>query len=202
MDDVLNVPAWSVEEDVLPTAAPAPVNPNPAPLNQPLLPTAPTQPGERKRETAVKWIKALCLVGAVGSTTIGCYGFWFSWHTYHKEHQIDPVFTLVSFYVAIFGLALTLAELDTAIVFKRMPFLASRFGRSMTYIFIGSLAFVLGVQFARKYDSWYVCVAGGYQMAAGSLLALSYCCVKSGEAGEYNAYRQPGRPTYDRPTQA
>lgn len=77
----------------------------------------------------------------------------------------------------------------------RFPFLASRFGRALTYVFIGSLAFVLGVKFARKYDSWYTCVAGGYQMAAGCLLFTSYLCASSGDAGEYNAYRHlPGEP--------
>ena len=61
------------------------------------------------------------------------------------------------------------------------------------------LAFVLGVKFARQYDSWYTCVAGGYMMAAGGLLAMSYLCVRSGDAGEYNAYRPPGFETPQAP---
>ena len=98
-----------------------------------------------------------------------------------------PPCAQVSFYVAVFGLACTLAELDAAVVFRRFPFLASRLGRALTYVFIGSLAFVLGVRFARKYGSWYTCAAGAYQMAAGCLLAASYLCAGSGAAGEYNA---------------
>ena len=39
----------------------------------------------------------------------------------------------------------------------------------------------------RRYNSWYIMAAGAYQMAAGGLLALSYACVGSGDAGEYNA---------------
>ena len=160
----------------------------------PAPPAAPLVTEEHKQST-VKWIKGLCLIGSVGSCSIGCYGFWFSWHTYKEDHEIDPVFTLVSFYVALFGLTCTLAEVDAAIVFRRFPFLASRFGRALTYVFIGSLAFVLGVRFAKKYDSWYTCVAGGYQMAAGCLLAASYLCAGSGAAGEYNAYHHlPGAP--------
>jgi hypothetical protein len=168
------------------------------PIAEPARPSAPGPLGG-KRDLVVRWIKALCLIGAVASTSIGCYGFWFSWHTYKRKHQIDPVFTLVSFYVACFGLVTTLAELDAPVVYKRFPFLASRCGRAATYIFIGSLAFVLGVKFARQYDSWYTCVAGGYMMAAGGLLAMSYLCVRSGDAGEYNAYRPPGFETPQAP---
>ena len=172
-------PAWMDPGPLLPVADHVP-------------PSAPQSPLGGKRDLVVRWIKCVCLLGAVASCSIGCYGFWFSFHTYHEKHQFDPVFALVSFYVAIFGLLTTLAELDAAVVFKRFPFLASRCGRAATYIFIGSLAFVLGVKFAREYDSWYTCVAGGYQMAAGCLLAVSYGCVRSGDAGEYNRYRPPG----------
>ncbi|KAJ8601788.1 hypothetical protein CTAYLR_006808 [Chrysophaeum taylorii] len=155
------------------------------------LTATPPPPTPMWRTRIVKVIKGLCLFGAVVSTSIGCYGFWFSWHTYHKGRQVDPVLWLISFYVAAFGVATSLAELDAAIIFGRFPFLASRFGRGATYVFIGSLAFVQGIQFNRKFGSPYFMIVGGYEMAAGVSLAASYACVGTGGAGEYNVYRPP-----------
>ncbi|KAJ1461694.1 hypothetical protein M885DRAFT_558132 [Pelagophyceae sp. CCMP2097] len=131
-------------------------------------------------DSALKVVQALCLAGSVLAASIGCFGFWFWWHTYHENHQVDNVMWLISFYVAAFGVATGLAEVDTPAVFKTFPFLQSRLGRAATYVFIGSLAFVQGVDFKREYDSLYTMAVGGYQMAAGALLAATYLCVPAG----------------------
>ncbi|KAJ8602311.1 hypothetical protein CTAYLR_007876 [Chrysophaeum taylorii] len=111
-----------------------------------------------------------------------------SWHTYHKGRQVDP--SCGSF----------LSTLQHSVLRQALPssmrrssggFLSLRRDSGATYVFIGSLAFVQGIQFNRKFGSPYFMIVGGYEMAAGVSLAASYACVGTGGAGEYNVYRPP-----------
>lgn len=134
----------------------------------------------------VKVIKILAIIGCCGLVSIGCFGFWFGWHTYNKNNEIDPQLMLLSVYMVLFGCATLLAELDYYGIFRKFPFLQSRFGRGMTYIFIGSLVFVQGVRFEENYYEYFTEISGGYEMGIGSLLVCSYCFMRSGKAGKYN----------------
>lgn len=136
--------------------------------------------------SAVKIIKILAIVGCLGLISIGCFGFWFAWHTYKDGDEIDPQLMLLSVYMVLFGTATCLAEIDHHAIFHKFPFLQSRLGRGLTYIFIGSLVFVQGVRFEDEYYEYFTVTCGGYEMGVGTLLVFSYCCMSTGHAGRYN----------------
>lgn len=141
--------------------------------------------GNERSATTVKAVKVLAIVGCLGLISIGCFGFWFSWHTYRAGDEIDTIVTLISTYMILFGLVTFLAECKTRLVFHPFAFLASRFGRALTYIFIGSLVFVHGLHFETSLNTYYFVVIGMYEMVIGILLLLTYCCAASGDAGIY-----------------
>jgi hypothetical protein len=90
--------------------------------------------------------KTLSIISSVFTASVGCYGFYLGWHTFNQDDEIDLVLSLVSFYMLVFGLMILLAECKAAGVFAKFGFLASRLGRGLFAIFIGSLATVEGAQ--------------------------------------------------------
>jgi hypothetical protein len=93
---------------------------------------------------AVAICKMLSILSSVFTSSVGCYGFYLGWHTFNQDDEIDLVLSLVSFYMLVFGLMILLAECKAVGVFDKFGFLASRLGRGIFSIFIGSLATVEG----------------------------------------------------------
>ena len=112
---------------------------------------------------------------------------------------------LISFYMLVFGLIGIMAECKAEIMFHKLGFLASRFGRGCFYLFVSTLALVEGMQISclGVYNTKACNKAGsqkdrinreGLHFAAGILgvivsvlLFTSYSCVKTGQAGEYRS---------------
>lgn len=106
----------------------------------------------------------------------------------HGNFQITIV--CISFYMIMFGIIGIMAECKAAQIFEKFSFLASRMGRGIFMIFIGSFATCMGNQIWKQLTpppgDYKIFAVGITDIVIGAFSCLSYLCVKSGAAGEYH----------------
>ena len=137
-------------------------------------------------------IRFLCGVGCIGLSSVGCYGFYLGFDTTpgasggYSNDKFDGTMILISFYMVMFGLIGLLAECRMTRTFSKFGFLASRFGRGVFYIFIGSFAVVQGEAFCvQEHGQCLTFATGIFVVTNGILYILTYFCYRTRQAGEY-----------------
>ena len=107
----------------------------------------------------------------------------------HGNFQITIV--CISFYMVMFGIIGIMAECKAAQVFDKFAFLASRMGRGIFMIFIGSFATCMGNQIWKQLTpppgDFKIFAVGIVDLVIGAFSCSTYLCIKSGQAGEYHA---------------
>ena len=102
---------------------------------------------------------------------------------------------MISLYMVILAFLAMLAECRASWVGRKFGFLASRGGRGIYMLFIGSLAVAEGVNF--WYTQHLTFASGIVYMVLGVLNIASYMCVSSGDQGDAGVLKRPkGNPNF------
>ena len=145
----------------------------------------------------IKTLRVAMIVAFGATASLGSFGFYFGWNTNrsasqpHSEHgDFQITIVCISFYMVFFGIIGIMAECKASHAFKKFAFLASRLGRGLFLFFVGSIASCMGWHIASELTEpkdYKIFAVGVIDLLVGIFSCLSYCCIRSGQAGEYHA---------------
>lgn len=82
-------------------------------------------------------------------------------------------------------------EFKVKVLVKRFSFLSNRVGRGLLMCFIGSIACTEGWTFF--YSQYLTLAVGAVDVVVGIVCVSSYCCIQTGEYGDWSQDEQPIR---------